>query len=59
MLSNIEIKIKGFDLLSSQMGLVEMERFITLIQESKFDYTKWRANLFNGLSGEEISKLAM
>jgi hypothetical protein len=35
------------------------EQFIVLIQREKFDYTKWRQNLFVGMSGEEISKEAM
>ena len=39
--------------------MFEAERFITLIQREKFDYTKWRENLFDGLSGPEISKKAM
>lgn len=58
-MTDTEIRVKGFDLLSSQLGLVEMERFITMIQQEKFDYTKWRQNLFEDMSGEEISRLAM
>ena len=30
-----------------------------MIQRDKFDYTKWRKNLFHGLDGKEISKKAM
>lgn len=58
-MTDTEIRIKGFDLLSSQLGLVEMEKFITMIQQEKFDYTKWRQNLFVDISGEELSRLAM
>lgn len=36
-----------------------MEKFISMVQLDKFDYTKWRVDLFQNLSGEEISKLAM
>ena len=54
-----EIKVLGFEILTQQLGLVEAERFITLIQREKFDYTRWRQNLFAGLSGEEISRQAM
>ena len=54
-----EIKILGFEILSRYLGLVEAERFITLIQREKFDYTQWRQNLFAELSGEEISRQAM
>jgi len=39
--------------------MLETERFIVLILREKFDYTKWRENLFDGLSGNEISKKAM
>jgi hypothetical protein len=59
MMTNTEIKIKGLKILSEHLGLVEMEKFITLIQTEKFDYTAWRKDLFKGLSGEEISKMAM
>ncbi|MGC9396046.1 MAG: hypothetical protein ACP5J4_14480 [Anaerolineae bacterium] len=54
-----EIKVLGFEILSRHLGLVEAERFITLIQREKFDYTQWRQNLFTELSGEEISRQAM
>ncbi|RJP88265.1 MAG: hypothetical protein C4518_11010 [Desulfobacteraceae bacterium] len=59
MRTDTEIKMAGFELLSKNLGMVEAERFIALIQREKFDYTKWRENLLNGLSGEDISKRAM
>ena len=58
-MTDTELKIKGYEILSSQLGLVEMEKFISMVQLDKFDYTKWRANLFQNISGEEISKMAM
>ena len=58
-IADVEIKTLGFNILSKHLGLVEAERFITLIQREKFDYTQWRQNLFEGLSGEEISHQAM
>jgi hypothetical protein len=54
-----ELKVLGFAVLTQQLGLVEAERFIALIQREKFDYTQWRQNLFAELSGEEISRQAM
>ena len=54
-----EIKLRGFELLSRNMGLVDAERFICLIQRERFDYTKWRQTLFEGVTGEEISRRAM
>jgi len=59
MISDTELKIKGFEVLTKYLGLVEAEKFISLIQREKFDYTRWRAGLFEGLSGEEISRKAM
>ena len=59
MRTDSEIKKSGFDILNRNLGMVEAERFITLIQRERFDYTKWRENLFDGLSGQEISKKAM
>ncbi|MEA3349781.1 MAG: hypothetical protein U9Q82_04090 [Chloroflexota bacterium] len=57
--ADAEIKTLGFSILSQHLGLVEAERFIALIQRENFDYTKWRQNIFAGLSGEEISRQAM
>ncbi|QTA81490.1 Uncharacterized protein dnl_38270 [Desulfonema limicola] len=59
MRTDSEIKLSGFEVLSYNLGMVEAEKFIALIQRERFDYTKWRENLFTGLSGEEISKRAM
>lgn len=59
MRTDSEIKKSGFDILNRNLGMVEAERFITLIQREKFDYIKWREDLFDGLSGQEISKKAM
>lgn len=59
MMTDTEIKVKGFEVLTRYMGLVEAEKFVSLIQREPFDYTKWRANLFEGMTGEEISKKAM
>lgn len=50
----------GMELLADKLGLVEAERFISLLHVEKFDYTEWRKEyLFKGMSIEEISKEAM
>lgn len=59
MMTDSETKMRGLEILNQYMGIVQAERFIALIQRERFDYTKWRENLFNGMSGEEISKKAM
>lgn len=59
MMTNTEIKVKGLQILTKYLGLVEAERFVALIQQEPFDYTKWRDGLFEDLSVEEISHKAM
>ena len=58
MMVDAEVKAMGFEILSKHLGMVETERFISLIQRERFDYTLWRQTLFDGLSGEEISRRA-
>lgn len=41
------------------MDIVEAERFLTLVQREKFDYTQWREHLLEELTLEEISARAM
>jgi hypothetical protein len=59
MRSDSEIKSNGFRILFSQMDNIEAEKFISLIKRDNFDYTKWRQDLFEELSIEEISSKAM
>ena len=59
MMTNTELKVKGLQILNKSIGLVEAERFVALIQQEPFDYTKWRDDLFEDLTIEEISKKAM
>ena len=61
MITDTEIKIKGFQILTRYLGDVEAERFIALIQREPFDYTRWRQeqDMDEELSLEEISRKAM
>ncbi len=59
MMTDTEIRLKGIQVLTDQLGDVEAERFVALIQREPFDYTKWRQGLDEDLSIEEISKKAM
>jgi hypothetical protein len=53
------IRHEGLDILNKQLGPVDMERFIALILEKPFDYTKWHENLDDNLIVRELSKKAM
>jgi len=46
-------------LLINNLGNIEAERFIMLINREPFDYTKWQQNLFDGMSVRELSQAAM
>ena len=59
MITDTEIKVSGFQVLVQNLGDVEAERFISLIQREPFDYTKWRQDMDENISLEEISHRAM
>ena len=59
MMTDTELKIKGFNTLVDTLGEVDAERFITLILREPFDYTKWQKNLWENRSIEEISRADM
>ena len=42
MKTDTEIRSDGFRALMQALGTVEAERFITLINRERFDYTEWR-----------------
>lgn len=58
-MTDSEIKIEGFKALANRLGIVEAERFVTLILREPFDYTTWHRNLFEDMTLEEISTAAM
>jgi hypothetical protein len=58
-LTDNEIELRGLKALVQDLGLVEAERFIALINREGFDYTEWQRNLWAGMSVEDVSTLAM
>lgn len=58
MKSDTLVRIEGMDALVEKLDLVDAERFIALIRRDPFDYTRWRENLFEGMSIEELSAAA-
>ncbi len=59
MITDTEIKLKGYQALATSLGNIGAERFIALIQSEPFDYTKWQRDLWDNQSVEEISRKAM
>lgn len=58
MTSTVELMDRGMKCLVNSLGIVEAERFITIVMKEKFDYTKWHRDLFEGMSVEEFNDAA-
>lgn len=48
------IKSEGMDALFDKLGLVDAERFISLMLKEHFDYTKWQNDLFQNETLESL-----
>jgi hypothetical protein len=59
MLTDTEIKKKGFKILIEKLGDVDAEKFISLINKEPFDYTQWQSTLWSDQTVEQISEKAM
>jgi hypothetical protein len=59
MSTDTEVLIRGLRALVEALGIVEAERFITLILREPFDYTQWQRQLWADRSVDELSKIAM
>ncbi len=58
MKSDTLIRYEGMKILREHLGLIEAERFITLIKREPFDYTMWQRGLWPGKSVDEIFEAA-
>ena len=56
--SSAAIMDKGIRCLLMNLGTVETETFISMINREKFDYTKWQRDYFDRKTPEEISREA-
>lgn len=59
MLTDTEIKKKGFRVLVENLGDVDAEKFIRLITKEPFDYTQWQSALWKEETVEQVSEKAM
>ena len=48
------LKRKGLDALTEALGLIDAERFISLILREPFNYTEWQHDLYEGVSLEDF-----
>ena len=54
----IAILNAGMKLLLENLGAIETEIFISKICSNEFDYTKWRENLWENLTSQELFERA-
>ena len=59
MTNTVEIMNRGMECLTEKLGVVEAERFISLIIREKFDYTKWQRQYFDAMNPGEFKKQAV
>ena len=53
-MSTVELLDRGMKCLRDGLGDIDSEEFISIIIRERFDYTKWRENLYDGMSMEEL-----
>lgn len=49
---------KGMRCLEKELGLVDAERFISMVNAERLDYTAWRQDQYEGVTVEELTKKA-
>ncbi len=58
MITDSQILTRGMEALKTSIGIVEAEKFISLVIRESGDYTEWRKQLFEGSSLDEINNKA-
>jgi hypothetical protein len=58
MRTDTALRQEGMRILSDKLGLVEAERFISLIIREPFDYTKWQQTLYDDMTIEQLCEKA-
>ena len=51
-----EILNKGMNCLTEELGIVEAQRFISIIKREQIDYAKWQNMYFNEISSDELNE---
>ena len=57
--STMEIMDMGINCLIEKLGIIDTERFISIIIREKSDYTKWRQHYFADVSSDEFHAAAV
>jgi hypothetical protein len=59
MMSDTALRCAGMKLLAENLGELEAERFIFLMNSDRFDYTEWQRDLFEDMTLHELGEKAM
>jgi hypothetical protein len=54
MRTDTALRHEAMDALVQALGMVDAERFISMIKQDTFDYTEWRRELFKDMTIEEV-----
>jgi hypothetical protein len=52
------VRLDAINILLTNLGELDTERFISMIKRDNFDYTEWRRGLFQDKSIDEIHAMA-
>ena len=59
MLTDTALKRKGLEVLTQGLGILDSERFISLILSEPFDYTEWQKKHYANFSVTELNRQAV
>jgi len=54
MRTDIAIRHEAMGALVRALGIVDAERFISMVKRDTFDYTEWRRGMWNDMSIDEV-----
>lgn len=57
-MGNVELLSRGMRILNRELGSIDAERFISVVLQEQFDYTKWQREYFDAMSPEEFGNEA-
>jgi len=58
MMTDTVLSQSAMKCLIDNFGIVQAERFISLVNKERFDYTEWQRDLFNDMTVEELFNAA-
>lgn len=57
--NTVDIMNRGMECLTEALGVVDAERFISIIIRERFDYTKWQRTFFDAMAPGEFHENAL